>query len=691
MKMKRGTKIGWLLVALSVVLSVWVLIGSNSRANASDYTVEGGILTHYNGAGGDVNDIPSEVLDTLESYGFPRDIYNQLMDGTADEDSPLAEWYDSLEDALVNAYTQGEENGSASAAENDFNNAFRNSMPEGVQWIEQDSTESVRPLVVSKAFVENCLEGIWGYLDTYSEDMYSSFVEYLKQTIGDNLAENFKEPYYGWQDFDGDSFADRLLDEILELDIPEQSAVDLELDEPEKSLLNFDGETGEYREELDLDTDIQVEKPKKLFYKYKDYNKEISSKSYRLNYIMVSELLEFLRNPENRRYVDTWDLRDLEEYGISPDDAQYVILSKIKPSYLPTYGQHGWTIWIDNGDYDLNYIGWIPKEVGDSILHDITEDLELDVSLVPEIDIDELHYFDGIEDLIAGKCNEPLWGVKIIDFGREDVEYEVQHQTLSKALERFNEMRKSEIDGDAIVVLFFCDDESEERYRIGGLFDSDDEIDVASFDEDDRLKEDLEPELHYYNVWWCDENDLDDGEMFRTPIITKQTTNAKPTPADVMAMYSEDDTWQGNPGYVIVDVDEITKEEFEDYFALPADYTVFDLTKYDSVELKEEEALPDYIYYECYMEPADETTWNPDKFEWDGEPSYKNASAVIKVHESQQEPTPAEAEIFLDSVGLLPEGFTVLYLSELSDDDEWVQEADDIPEFLPKDNSVDIE
>ena len=42
--MKRGTKIGWLLVALSVVLSVWVLIGSNSRADASDYTVKDGIL-----------------------------------------------------------------------------------------------------------------------------------------------------------------------------------------------------------------------------------------------------------------------------------------------------------------------------------------------------------------------------------------------------------------------------------------------------------------------------------------------------------------------------------------------------------------------------------------------------------------------------------------------------------------------
>lgn len=67
--MKRGTKIGWLLVALSVVLSVWVLIGSNSRADASDYTVEGGILTHYNGAGGDVNDIPSGV-ETIAASAF---------------------------------------------------------------------------------------------------------------------------------------------------------------------------------------------------------------------------------------------------------------------------------------------------------------------------------------------------------------------------------------------------------------------------------------------------------------------------------------------------------------------------------------------------------------------------------------------------------------------------------------------
>ena len=45
------------------------LIGSNSRADASDYTVEGGILTHYNGAGGDVNDIPSGV-ETIAASAF---------------------------------------------------------------------------------------------------------------------------------------------------------------------------------------------------------------------------------------------------------------------------------------------------------------------------------------------------------------------------------------------------------------------------------------------------------------------------------------------------------------------------------------------------------------------------------------------------------------------------------------------
>ena len=49
--MKKGTKIGWLLVALSIVLSVWVIIAQSSRADADDFEVSGNSIVGYHGEG----------------------------------------------------------------------------------------------------------------------------------------------------------------------------------------------------------------------------------------------------------------------------------------------------------------------------------------------------------------------------------------------------------------------------------------------------------------------------------------------------------------------------------------------------------------------------------------------------------------------------------------------------------------
>ena len=63
--MKKGTKIGWLLITLSLVLSVWVITSQSSKA---DQTTEDGFvlsdngktLISYQGAGGNIS-IPSGV------------------------------------------------------------------------------------------------------------------------------------------------------------------------------------------------------------------------------------------------------------------------------------------------------------------------------------------------------------------------------------------------------------------------------------------------------------------------------------------------------------------------------------------------------------------------------------------------------------------------------------------------------
>ena len=54
--MKRGTKIGWLLVAFSLILSVWVIVSQKSDASTTTsegfvISDDGTVLEGYTGAG----------------------------------------------------------------------------------------------------------------------------------------------------------------------------------------------------------------------------------------------------------------------------------------------------------------------------------------------------------------------------------------------------------------------------------------------------------------------------------------------------------------------------------------------------------------------------------------------------------------------------------------------------------------
>lgn len=60
--MKRGTKIGWLLVAVSIIMCVWVIVSQSVDADPAEdgFVIAGGELTGYSGPGGDIT-IPNEV------------------------------------------------------------------------------------------------------------------------------------------------------------------------------------------------------------------------------------------------------------------------------------------------------------------------------------------------------------------------------------------------------------------------------------------------------------------------------------------------------------------------------------------------------------------------------------------------------------------------------------------------------
>lgn len=73
LKMKRGTKVGWLLVAAAVLLSLWVIISQSVAASigpVGSYVVDGnGVLQSAPSASGEVNDIPNTVT-TIGSTAF---------------------------------------------------------------------------------------------------------------------------------------------------------------------------------------------------------------------------------------------------------------------------------------------------------------------------------------------------------------------------------------------------------------------------------------------------------------------------------------------------------------------------------------------------------------------------------------------------------------------------------------------
>lgn len=80
--MKRGTKIGWLLIALSVILSVWVIVSQSSDASQTTesglvLSDDGTVLEQYTGSGGAVT-IPDSVT-TISAGVFKEKPVTQVI------------------------------------------------------------------------------------------------------------------------------------------------------------------------------------------------------------------------------------------------------------------------------------------------------------------------------------------------------------------------------------------------------------------------------------------------------------------------------------------------------------------------------------------------------------------------------------------------------------------------------------
>ena len=82
-RMKRGTKIGWFLIALSVILSVWVIVSQSSDASQATesglvLSDDGTVLEDYTGNGGAVT-IPDGVTTINAGVFASKDITSVVM------------------------------------------------------------------------------------------------------------------------------------------------------------------------------------------------------------------------------------------------------------------------------------------------------------------------------------------------------------------------------------------------------------------------------------------------------------------------------------------------------------------------------------------------------------------------------------------------------------------------------------
>lgn len=84
----KGTKIGWVLVALSLVIAIWAVASNhlNAEGDGSDWEIENGVLKSYKGEGGDVT-VPA-VVKEIEVNAFAS---HKVVDHDGGEETPPKE------------------------------------------------------------------------------------------------------------------------------------------------------------------------------------------------------------------------------------------------------------------------------------------------------------------------------------------------------------------------------------------------------------------------------------------------------------------------------------------------------------------------------------------------------------------------------------------------------------------------
>lgn len=364
----------------------------------------------------------SEKIDRLFSVnGLPEDSLILVKNGEVDEDENprLAKYAEELENAMRLACTYAEETGAEDACLEDFEKAFNESVPYGCSWNQELSPDNEeRCIDIDESFIVDNIKEIWDTFDDYSSDAADNAEHMIKEWINIGIGKNFREPYSGWYGFSEDTFVDCLMDNLYEINFDEEEP------QEEENLLNFNGNTGEYEEGLEEDIEAiadaslpSIEKKKNIYYKYFEYNKELSAKSYRLTGEHILILAEWAKDNDAELYEELDGSYYLDD---NMESDAFIIMSKIKPSYSDTYTyKDGYTLWGDDYFYEPQYLGEIPKEVGDRLIKGKSLAEELAVCCVPaDFPYDDILVDNNdLETLLQRDVDTNAWGAVDSDTG----------------------------------------------------------------------------------------------------------------------------------------------------------------------------------------------------------------------------------------------------------------------------------